>query len=732
MRLFPAAHWAIATLLAAAVPAAAAPSPDALRIAARAARTTIIRDEWGIAHVSGPSDSDAVFAMAYAQAEDDFHRVETNYLTSLGRLAEAEGETALWKDLRQRLWVRPEALKRDYAASPPWLKAVLTGWADGLNHYLATHRQVRPRVLTRFEPWMALSFSEGSIGGDIESVDLKALEGFYARGAAVPPPIRRREEPQGSNGIAIAPSRSASGHPLLLINPHTSFFFRDVVQVISGEGLNAYGAVTWGQPFIYQGFNRSLAWMHTSSGLDNRDSFAERVERRGGRLAYRYGRQWRAIAQRPVAIGVRQPDGSIATRQFTTFHTHHGPIVRAEEGKWIAFAIMDKPRAALEQSFLRTKAASIADFRAVSVRNANSSNNTLLADSAGNIAYLHPQFVPRRDDRFDYRGVVDGSDPATDWKGETPQSQVPTVLNPRSGFVYNSNDSPWLAAGPGTLNPKGFPRYFDQWGWNARSDHALALLVGTSKFTREGLRDVAYDAALPGFDRLLPQLFAAYDALAPGDPRRAALRDPVRLLRRWDRRWAKDSEAQSLAIHWGEILWKEVMAKDRPTDANAVAYQRMAAAPATRKLAALSEAMEKMTTLYGGWRVAWGEINRFQRNDGAIVQKFDDEKPSIAVGFPGADWGTLASFGARTYPGTTRRYGTSGNSFVAVVEMTPAGPSAIAVTAGGVNGDPASPHFLDQARSYAEGKLQPVHFTPADVAAHARETYRPGQPRTAR
>ena len=204
------------------------------------------------------------------------------------------------------------------------------------------------------------------------------------------------------------------------------------------------------------------------------------------------------------------------------------------------------------------------------------------------------------------------------------------------------------------------------------------------------------------------------------------------MLRAWDRRWAADSEALSLAVHWAEALWDEALAKDRPTNDEEVGFARMTAAPADRQLAALDKALVKLRGLYGRWQVPWGEINRFQRNDGAIVQTFDDKKPSLAVAFPSARWGSLASFGAVTYPGTRKCYGTSGNSFVAVVEFAPSGPRAFAVTAGGVNGDPASPHFLDQAQDYAAGRLNPVPFTPAEVARAAVETYRPGEPRRTR
>src|SRR6201997_4939664 len=268
-------------------------SAEAVRWAQEARNVTIIRDDWGIAHVYGKTDSDAVFGMIYAQCEDDFSRVEKNYLTSLGRAAEAEGEDAVWHDLRQRLFLDPAELKRDYAASPEWLKGLMDAWADGINFYLAGHPETKPKVLTRFEPWMALSFTEGSIGGDIERVDLKKLEAFYASRAGVttsqvlPQQVEEQAEPGGSNGIAIAPSNTVNHHALLLINPHTSFFFRSELQMTSEEGLNAYGAATWGQFFIYQGFNSRAGWMHTTSGVDATDEYLETVTKKGAGFVYK-------------------------------------------------------------------------------------------------------------------------------------------------------------------------------------------------------------------------------------------------------------------------------------------------------------------------------------------------------------------------------------------------------------------------------------------------------------
>ncbi|WP_174292416.1 penicillin acylase family protein [Sphingomonas bacterium] len=707
------------------VPALAA-TPEHARWDAQARGVTITRDDWGIAHVHGHGDADAVFGMIYAQAEDDFNRIEVNYLTALGRRAEAEGDALVWQDLRQRLFVNPVELQAQYARSPNWLQALMTAWADGLNYYLATHPKVHPKVLTRFEPWMALSFSEGSIGGDIERASLARLEAFYGKRAVALNEDERGaiyREPKGSNGIAIAPANTVGGHALLLINPHTSFFFRSEQQVTSDAGLDVYGAATWGQFFIYQGWNRHAGWMHTSSGVDNVDEFAEDIVRQGDRLFYRYGKELRPVAIKTVTIAVRGSDGRLSERRFTIYATHHGPIVREEGGKWLALALMNRPVEALQQSFLRTKAADFAAFRKVAELKANSSNDTVFADDRGTIAFLMPQFLPVRDNRFDYTKPVDGSDPATDWHGLHTLDQLPQVVNPKVGWIRNTNDWPWSVSGPDSPAATAYPRYLDQAGENPRGLHADLLLTGRRDFTLPGLIGAAYDSYLPAFARVLPSLFASYDALPATDPRRAKLAAPVALLRGWDQRWSAESAATSLAVFWGEALWKLT-----PVASPGLAHYDAMAAPGASeaRLTALQTAVDRLTEDFGDWRTPWGRINRFQRVDDAIAQRFDDAKPSIPVPFTSSQWGSLASFGAPRQPGTKRLYGTSGNSFVAAVEF--GGPRVVAraVTAGGESGDPASPHFGDQAAHYAGGQLRPVYFYPDELKGHVERVYHPG------
>ncbi|MFL6751955.1 MAG: penicillin acylase family protein [Sphingomicrobium sp.] len=702
----------------------AASPPELARWKAQAQNVTITRDDWGIAHVRGKSDADAVFGMIYAQAEDDFPRIEANYLTALGRTAEAEGEKAVWQDLRSRLYVSEPELRADYAKSPAPMQRLMDAWAAGLNYFLATHPAVRPRVIRRFEPWMALSFTEGSIGGDIERIGLRELEQFYSgKPSALAPPLER--ERQGSNGIAVAPSLTQGGKALLLINPHTSWYFRSEQQVTSGQGLDVYGAATWGQFFIYQGFNAHAGWMHTSSGVDNVDEFSETIEGAGRKRCSRYGSSCRPIGVRPVTIRYRTPDGWLASRSFTTYFTHHGPIIRSENGRWIAFAMMNRPVEALEQSFLRTKARDFEAFLRVAQLKANSSNDTIFADDKGEIAYLHPQFVPRRNDRFDYTRPVDGSDPGTDWGSLHAISELPNVVSPPNGWVSNTNNGPWWAAGAFSPRPELFPRYMDTIGQTFRGVHALRLLTGSRGWTLDRLQAAAFDSYQPGFAALIPTLVQAYAALPAGDARRERLRGPVGVLRSWDYRWGAGSIAQSLAMAWALSL-KTILSPSPTENSDLIAVRMARDTTADQKLQALAEAVAWLRRDFGRWQVPWGEINRFQRLSGEIRPPYSDAEPSIPIPFANGNYGSLASVRSLPKAGTKRWYGDYGNSFVAIVEFGPR-VRARAVTAGGESGNPASPHFRDQAPRYASGALRDVYFYPDEIARHTERTYRPGE-----
>jgi acyl-homoserine-lactone acylase len=687
----------------------------------------IVRDDWGIAHIHGKTDADAVFGMMYAQAEDDFNRVETNFINSMGRLAEAEGEPEIYRDLRMKLFIDPDTMKADYAKSPQWLKALMNSWADGLNFYLYKHPEVKPRVIKHFEPWMALTFSEGSIGGDIERVNLNQLAAFYGKQPEAKvsgEEENRYVEPTGSNGIAIAPANTVNHHALLLINPHTSFFFRAEQQVTSDEGLNAYGASTWGQFFIYQGFNEHTGWMHTSSGVDAVDEYLETISKKGNGYVYRYGSEERPVVAKTIVVPYKNGAG-MAKKEFTVYYTQHGPIVREVNGKWVAFRIMQEPLKALIQSYSRTKTKDYKSYRQTMELHANSSNNTIFADGSGNIAYFHGNYIPKRDPKFDWTKPVDGSDPATDWQGLLSVDESPHLLNPASGWIYNSNNWPWSAAGPSSPKRDAFPVYVDMGREESpRGYHAMRVLENKKDFTINSLIAAAYDSYLPAFASMIPSLLKAYDATPADNPLKTKVAEQIKMLRDWDYRWSTTSIPTSLAVFWGEDIGRVVGADARRAGTSPETYVVTKATP-EQELQALAAASDKLAADFGSWKTPWGDINRFQRLTGDIVQPFNDAAPSIPVGFTSSRWGSLASFGARAYPGTKKWYGTSGNSFVAVIEF---GDSvrAKAVTAGGESGDPKSPHFNDEAKRYSTGDLRDVYFYPSQLKGHTERQYHPG------
>ena len=705
--------------------AAAAPNKKELaRWEQEARNVTIVRDDWGIAHVFGKTDADTVFGAMYAQAEDDFNRVETNYINAMGRLAEAEGESKIYQDLRMKLFIDPEVMKTQYSSSPAWLKNLMGAFADGLNYYVFKHPEVKPRVIQRFEPWMALTFTEGSIGGDIERVSLRQLETFYGKiqtKEAFWPDDAEPTEPSGSNGIAIAPSNTLNHHALLLINPHTSFFFRSELQMVSDEGLNAYGAATWGQFFIYQGFNEHTGWMHTSSGVDAVDEYLETVEKKGDRYYYKYGNKERPVVISEITVPYKTDQG-MAIKKFTVFRTQHGPVIGEISGKWLSIRLLQEPVKQLVQSYARTKTKDYQSFRKTMELQANSSNNTIFADSEGNIAYFHGNFIPKRDTSFDWTKAVDGSNPATEWQGLLSIDETPHLLNPKSGWLYNSNNWPWSAAGPSSPKREDYPAYVETGGESARGLHAIRVLHDTKDFTLDSLIGAAYDSYLPWFEKSIPALIKAWDDTANDTPLKSKLADQIEVLRKWDLRWSTSSIATSLAVFWGEDIEKRLGTDSRKTGLTA---DTASAARPQQLLESLAAASDRLTNDFGTWKTAWGDINRYQRLNGDIVQRFDDSQPSIPVGFTSSRWGSLASFGARPYPATKKWYGTSGNSFVAVVEFGDR-VSAKAVTAGGESGHPTSSHFSDEAARYSTGNLREVYFYRSQLTGHAEREYKPG------
>jgi acyl-homoserine-lactone acylase len=492
--------------------------------------------------------------------------------------------------------------------------------------------------------------------------------------------------------------------------------------MVSQQGLNVYGAVTWGQFFVYQGFNAHNGWMHTSYGGDAIDEYSETIVKKPDGLYYRYGTALKKLKVSTITVPVKL-DGGLADRKFTVYHSHHGPIVRADNDKWIAIKLFLKPVPALSQSYLRTKTTDYASFRKTQEMRTDTSNNTVYADANGTIAYFHGNFIPKRDTSFDFTHPVDGSNPATEWQGPHAVEDTITLLNPPNGYIFNTNNWPFSAAGASSPKRENYPAYMWTKGENPRGIHAEEMLHDIRGVTLDSLIAAAYDGHLTAFDVLLPPLIAAYDALPAGDVRRERLLEPIGVLRNWNRRTAADSVPTAVAIFWGQELIDRKGAEARDADEPVYDYLIGNLADGER-IDALMVAIEKLQRDYGKWQTPWGEINRFQRLTDDIVQPFDDAKPSLPVGFASSQWGALASFDYTRPRKTKKIYGAVGNSFIAAVDFGPT-VHAKALMSGGESGNPASPHFTDQALMFSQGKFRDVLFTPEEVRAHAERSYHP-------
>jgi acyl-homoserine-lactone acylase len=696
-----------------------------------ATQITIIRDNWGIPHVYGKTDADAVFGLLYAQCEDDFVRIEMNYIEKLGRLSEIKGQSVLYNDLETRLIISEEEAKIDYENAKPWLKKLLNAYADGINYFLYKNPAVQPALLKHFEPWYPLLWTDGSIGaistGNLNTGELKA---FYSGNTDKVSYLEREKNIQtGSNGFALAPSKTASGNAILYINPHTSFYFRPEVQISSEEGLNAYGAVTWGQFFIYQGFNENCGWMHTSSNVDVSDMYAEKIVMKNEKIFYEYDGQLLPITEKKITIKYLE-DGKLKNKDFKTYFTNHGPIMANREGKWISLKSYNRSMKSLEQSWLRTKSKSFDDYKTAMDLKANTSNNTVYADSNGNIAYWHGNFVPIRDPNINWSQVVDGTTSATEWKGLHAVSETVHSYNPANGWLQNCNSTPFSVAGNQSPKKENYLPYMAPDGENFRALNAVRLLNEGKNYTLDKVIADGYDRKLTAFEVLIPALISSFEkSNLAKDTLYKNLIEPINVLKNWDYYSSEKSVATTLALEWViklDPIIQRAYVEQGQVDQVENTFLFAKNASVNQLVPQLLTVVKELKSKFGKWEIPWGEINRFQRLSGAINLKYDDNLQSTPIGFGPALWGSLPAFTSNYQKETKKRYGYNGNSFVCAVEFGPK-IKAKSLLAGGNSSDPKSKHFNDQAEMYRKGEFKDVLFYKEAVEKNAERSYHPGE-----
>ncbi|MBK9737568.1 MAG: penicillin acylase family protein [Saprospiraceae bacterium] len=697
----------------------------------QAKQVTIIRDNYGVPHIYGKKDADAVFGLLYAQCEDDFKRVEMNYIEKLGRMAEVTGSDDLYEDLLIRMIIDSSDAVKDYNASPAWMKKLCNAFADGVNYYLYKHPEKKPALLNRFKPWYPMLWTDGSIGA-INTADITVgeLKNFYSAEPSLSFVKEEKEEVlTGSNGFAFAPKITESGHAILYINPHVTFYFRPEVHMVSEEGLNVYGAVTWGQFFVYQGFNEKCGWIHTSSAVDAADTYIEKVSRKGNKWVYTYDGKEKPVITKKILL--RTKNGStFDTTMIQALFTHHGPVMTKRNGKWLSLKADNRILNGLIQCWQRNKATGLEDFKKTLDLKGNISNNTVYADAAGNIAYWHGNRIPTRDAKFDWSQAVDGGTPATEWTGYHNINETVFSINPSNGWLQNCNSTPFTVAGDQSPKREKYPVYMAPDSENFRGINAVRTLSEERNYNIDKVIKAGYDRRLAAFEVLVPALVSAFEQVPYEDSLFALLAGPIAVLKKWDFRCGENSIATTLAVEWGQNILPNILntkiIEDEEADQVVKAKYFAANASAYGLLRPLLQTVYDLQRRFGRWQTPWGEINRFQRISSDLQYTFDDNKLSYPVAYVSSTWGMLPSYDGRTFPNTKKRYGVHGNSFVCAVEFGPR-IKAKSLLAGGQSGDEKSPHFFDQGQMYSQGQFKDVLFYKEDVLKNAERSYNPGE-----
>lgn len=666
----------------------------------------ITRDTYGVPHINGKTDASVVFALMYVQAEDNFWQLEQDYIRTLGRSAEMDGPSGLNNDILVEAYETVARAKQRYEQSAPRLRVLYDAFAAGVNYYLETHPQVKPRLIARFEPWFILVNEMGG-GAGTGITQAERARAFPAL-TGTAPPTAPDDADEGSNMWAIAPHRTTTGHAMILINPHVGFFGggqRYEAHLRSGEGLDVSGFAILGTPYIRSGYNRNLGWSHTNNYAKTVDVYVEKFDDPARPLAYRYGDGYRTAIEWTAAVRVKTATG-VETRSVKLRKTHHGPLLGTRDGVGLAVRAAGIEGGDMEQRWAMAKARNLREFQAALAQRTLTGSNTIYADRHGNIYYLHGNAIPKRDVKFDWTKAVDGSDPRTEWQGLHPLAELPQVLNPKSGWVQNCNSTPFLTTeGDGNPVRTSYPEYMAPEPDTPRSQRSRSILAGGAKFSFEQWAKLGLDSKIGIAAARIPELLAAYRKLQQSDAGRAAkIADQAAMLEQWDQVGRNDSIAAALFVGMA-------------TRANGGTADLVAA---------LEQTVTALERTFGTWRVAWGDVNRLQRvHTSGTQEQFSDDKPSLPI--PGAPsfTGTIFTFGARPAAGQKRSYGTVGNTYIAVVEFGKK-PQARSLLVFGQIADPKSPHFFDQGVLYSSQQFKPSWFDQAEIKRHVERVYRPG------
>ncbi len=707
-----------------------------------AKQVTIYRDAWGTPHIDGQTDAAVCFALGYAQCEDYFWQVEDTFLLGTGRYAEAHGKKGLNSDLLNRAFEIVPRSKADYAKIEPELRGIYDGFIAGMNYYLAKHPNVKPRVITEFEPWiviavgrqilMEFTFRYTHLSGDFAPrstgeiwTALDTSQWNHPARAHV-----------GSNAWAIAGSRTKSGNPMLYINPHQPWFgFGQFYEthLRSGEGWEISGGTFFANPLPGLGFNDFCGWALTVNEPDIADVWTETFDDPKNPLKYRYDGGYRDAVEWKDFIMVKERKG-LEKREFTFRKTHHGPIVRKVDDTHYLSAMIAKlyDGNLLRQVRRLIRAKSFDEWRAGMAELNFQFMNTVYADRDGNIFYIYNGTIPKRDTGFDWAKPVDGSNAKTEWQGYHASHELPQVLNPISGYVQSCNSTPFTVTDTGSPLIGDFPNYMaeDQHDDKRRAKISRYLLRQAEDVTFDDWQRLALDTTLYWPMTELPRFKRDLESLKKSDPKLASQVEPYfNHLLDWDYRASTASTQTTLCVAW----YEELYGFGYPAETLKPEYVK----DPVNKFRALVRSAAKLKSLFGDWKVAWGDINRIQRHSDVsdfVDIPFDDTKPSLPCA--GVHGPLGVAFVVYYTPSVNlpllgramkKHYGVVGNTYMGCVEFGKERVQAATLMQFGESGDPASPHYFDQAKLLSEKKFKPGLFYWDEIKQQAQKSYHPGE-----
>lgn len=691
-------------------------------------KVNIYRDVYGVPHVYGKDDAAAAFGFAYAQAEDNFFIIEDNYIDAIGRSTEVVGKEGLLDDWLNRSLEVTKYSRMEFDSLSTEVKAICIGYSEGLNYYLKTHPEIKPKLLNHFEPWYVLAFirylyyqrvlllyysnipkeSFQEAYEKLNHLNISDLGSLYFN--------NKKITGEGSNTWAVNGEKSTSGNSLLFINPHLSFFGNAQVyeaHIMSETGWNFTGYTRFGFPFPYVGFGEKIGWSSTDNNADLVDAYIEDFVEFPADLSYHYNGDIIPAKSWIEQIKIREGD-TILTQELSFIKTHHGPIVSIQNNDYLSIKMAKYEDAGwLDQWYWMTKAQNLAEFKAAASRLDVLFGNYTYADVEGNIMYVYNAAIPIRSEKYDWTQPVDGSITDTEWKGYHTFDELPQVMNPASGWIQNCNNTPFLTTLNDNPKPNNFPSYMVVEKDNNRSKQSRRILNQTLSFTYESFVEKSYTTYLLSAEKELSELFGSWDSSADSRLETEALAEAIGLLHDWDKISTISSIPTTLYIYWSNARYRLGFEKPVDKDINLIALQ---------------EALDELTNSWDTWKVPWGDINRLQRfvDKGDNKLLFNDSLPSLPVAGAPSWTGSIFTFGTNSQSKTKKRYGVRGNSYVSIIEF------GSKIKAGslhyfGSSGNPSSPHYFDQAEIYTKGKYKKALLTFEEVKENSVKTYRPGE-----